>query len=312
VRPQQKIDVLDVLRIMAEWGTVALCLWIGVFQTPIGALLRGGGSRGLLSYYSGGVSARIPSVPADGSALAAGTYVAYKNAEASVQARARSSAMSLGANVQRLDDPATGPRELDKALSRLRHDGASDAGAVLTLFAGPDPARFAEERARVEGRGLGSEDLGRQLPPGYEAALAATGSALAFSVARSLAWPAKKEARITSPFGWRIHPVSGERKLHKGVDLSLVIGSPVFATAPGIVTRSSYDASNGNIVVVAHDHNVRTLYLHNSERLVSVGDRIEQGTVLARSGDTGIATGPHLHYQLELFSQPTDPEPFRR
>ncbi len=322
------VPLRQILRQLVEWGTVALCLWTAVYHTPLGALVRGvsawvvgrsGESRGLLSYYSGGVTpevvlapVRASALPSDVSALAAGAFSSYRAAPARVQAGARSTLMSLGANIQRLDDPSRGPRELEKALNRLRHDGHEEPAALLAIFAGVDAARFAEGRARAEGRGLGPDDLARQLPPGYEAALSATAAALAYAVAPALSWPARSDARVTSGFGWRLHPVNGERKLHKGVDLGLAVGTPVWATAPGVVTRSSYDHYNGHIIVVAHAHGVRSLYLHNSARLVSVGDRVERGATLARSGQTGIATGPHLHYQLEIFSRAVDPESFRR
>jgi murein DD-endopeptidase MepM/ murein hydrolase activator NlpD len=125
-----------------------------------------------------------------------------------------------------------------------------------------------------------------------------------------LKWPGPRDARVTSPFGWRTHPVSGEKKFHKGIDLGIPSGTAVFSAADGVVVRSSLDAYNGNIIVVAHGNNARTLYLHNSERLVEEGTSVRAGELIARSGATGIATGPHLHYQLELGGEPYDPLAF--
>jgi len=116
---------------------------------------------------------------------------------------------------------------------------------------------------------------------------------------------------VTSPFGYRLHPVLGTRKLHTGVDLSVRVGTAVQAVADGTVRRASEDAVNGRVLIVDHGRGVTTAYCHNSELLVRPGQRVTRGELIARSGNTGRSTGPHLHYQLELAAQPVDPLRFR-
>ena len=101
------------------------------------------------------------------------------------------------------------------------------------------------------------------------------------------------------------------RRLHSGVDLGVPIGTPVRAVADGIVRRASSDSVSGQLVLVDHGSGVSTIYCHNDELLVSEGDRVEKGQVIARSGNTGRSTGPHLHYQLDLPQGPVDPFRFR-
>lgn len=313
------------LRSVFELAVVALVMWAGLYYTPMGALVRSVGgffvgsssSRSLLSYYSGGVgdlrTQRLELVAQPVEPLTTkqargwGAYSAYKHSTMQTQQVVRTSIDALGGNSARVDNAITGPDELATALERLKARGLSDDAALLVLFAGEEAGSFADRRARGEGRGAELDDLARQLPPGYEANVEGASLAAMLSVGYTLGWPGPRDAPVTSPFGWRTHPVTGEKKFHKGIDLGISTGTDVRAAAAGVVVRSSSDSYNGNIVVVAHGENARTLYLHNSERLVSVGDKVQQGDLIARSGATGIATGPHLHYQLELGGEPYDP-----
>ena len=109
----------------------------------------------------------------------------------------------------------------------------------------------------------------------------------------------------------REHPLLGGRRLHAGVDLGVMKGAPVRAVADGIVRRASTDGVNGRILVVDHGGGVVTSYCHNDELLVGDGDHVRRGQMIARSGNTGRSTGPHLHYQLDLAGEPVDPLRFR-
>jgi murein DD-endopeptidase MepM/ murein hydrolase activator NlpD len=116
---------------------------------------------------------------------------------------------------------------------------------------------------------------------------------------------------VTSPFGYRIHPTLGIRKLHTGVDLGVSVGTQVRAVSGGVVRRASEDRVNGKVLVIDHGRGVSTAYCHNSDLLVSAGQRVDRGAVVALSGSSGRSTGPHLHYQLELGHEPFDPLGFR-
>jgi len=108
------------------------------------------------------------------------------------------------------------------------------------------------------------------------------------------------EGIVTSEFGYRIDPTSGNGHNHNGTDISLKIGTPVPATANGIVTVSKYSNSYGYMVEVEHLNGYSTVYAHNSELAVNVGDYVFKGDIVALSGNTGYSTGPHLHYEVRL------------
>ncbi|MBX7100771.1 MAG: M23 family metallopeptidase, partial [Myxococcaceae bacterium] len=149
------------------------------------------------------------------------------------------------------------------------------------------------------------------LPPSSAPRAALAGRALSLSTAFALAWPVPEGTRISSPFGYREHPMLGRAQLHTGVDLAVAEGTPVHVTHDGVVRRASEDPVNGRVVIVDHGHGVTTAYCHNVRLLVAVGETVHAGQLISESGTTGRSTGPHLHYQLELGRQPTDPVPFR-
>jgi murein DD-endopeptidase MepM/ murein hydrolase activator NlpD len=107
-----------------------------------------------------------------------------------------------------------------------------------------------------------------------------------------------KFSRVTSRFGMRMHPVLKYERAHKGVDYAAEIGTPVWAVADGTVSDSSYGASGGNSVCIRHAMNFETCYRHLSKRNVNKGQRVTQKQVIGLSGNTGMSTGPHLHFEL--------------
>lgn len=109
-------------------------------------------------------------------------------------------------------------------------------------------------------------------------------------------WPV--EGRISSGYGFREHPMNGGTRFHSGVDLSIPMGSPVRATADGIVSFSAWTAGSGNTIVMEHGHGFSTAFGHNTKNLVKVGQRVKRGEEIAVSGSTGISTGPHVHYEI--------------
>ena len=112
---------------------------------------------------------------------------------------------------------------------------------------------------------------------------------------------------MTSAYGWRQDPFSGAAKFHSGVDLVAAEGDPVASTGPGTVIFSGTDGGYGTSVVVEHANGLTTRYAHLSESLVSVGDLIEDGGIIGRAGQTGRATGPHLHYEVRVDGRAVDP-----
>ena len=112
------------------------------------------------------------------------------------------------------------------------------------------------------------------------------------------AWPFEHDQYISSPFGTRVHPISGEIKTHGGTDIAAPLGTPILATANGVVVTATWHNSYGYYVKIKHDDTYSTLYAHCSALHVSVGQTVKQGQVIADCGSTGYSTGPHLHYEV--------------
>ena len=128
---------------------------------------------------------------------------------------------------------------------------------------------------------------------------------------RTLAWPADG-FRISSPFGERVHPVTGLVRLHNGTDIATPTGTPLKAAHNGIVKRASVDSISGNYVVLDHGLGVQTTYCHLSEIDSVEKRRIARTDIIGRSGSTGRVTGPHLHYILRVNATAVDAEQYGR
>lgn len=125
----------------------------------------------------------------------------------------------------------------------------------------------------------------------YNAHYTASGEALVFN---GLRYPLDR-LHITSPFGSRIHPITGKRKMHSGIDYGSPKGSPVYAVAKGKVVVSGFDEFSGNKIAIRHADNSVSYYMHLSSRGVGVGQEVMGGQIIGRVGSTGRSTGPHLH-----------------
>ncbi len=113
--------------------------------------------------------------------------------------------------------------------------------------------------------------------------------------------------RVSSGFGMRTHPVTGERRLHAGLDFAAPTGRPVVAAAAGTVSAAADSGGYGLLVTVDHGAGVTTRYAHLSRIAVSVGDPVAAGTVVGAVGSTGQSTGPHLHFEVRVGGVPRDP-----
>ena len=108
------------------------------------------------------------------------------------------------------------------------------------------------------------------------------------------------EGRISSPFGYRVHPITKKYGIHNGVDIAAPEGSPIAAAFNGTVEEIGYNEKRGNYIVLSHGANTRTLYLHCSEIFAEKGAVIRAGEIIAAVGRTGWATGPHLHFSITI------------
>jgi len=120
-----------------------------------------------------------------------------------------------------------------------------------------------------------------------------------------LIWPAR--GRISSPFGWRTHPVLKTKKYHSGIDIAVPTGTPVLAADDGVVLVSGWRGGYGYFVAIDHGKSISTCYGHNSQLLVKVGEKVTKGQRVALSGNTGLSTGPHLHFEVRVNGTPTNP-----
>ena len=116
---------------------------------------------------------------------------------------------------------------------------------------------------------------------------------------------------VTSEFGYRKDPFTGKTKGHSGMDLAVPTGTPVRAALPGTVTVSAYNRGGyGYYVMIDHGNGLSTLYGHNSQLLARVGQTVEAGDVIALSGSTGRSTGPHLHFEVRINGERTNPRSY--
>ena len=118
------------------------------------------------------------------------------------------------------------------------------------------------------------------------------------------------EGHISSPYGKRIHPMTGEIEFHTGLDVSSEPGNPVHATADGIVSFSGWSGGNGYLVVLEHGHGFSTFYAHNRKNIVKVGQKVKRGDVISYVGTTGSSTGPHVHYEIWKDGKHVNPKQY--
>lgn len=128
------------------------------------------------------------------------------------------------------------------------------------------------------------------------------------SAAKPSGWPTR--GWITSNFGMRNSPFTGRRKMHEGLDIAARTGTPVDATADGIVSRAETASGYGKLVVIDHGYGYKTFYAHNSKIFVKVGQRVKRGEKIAAVGSTGSSTGSHSHYEVRLNNVPLNPRKF--
>lgn len=122
--------------------------------------------------------------------------------------------------------------------------------------------------------------------------------------------PLNRQISITSPYGARIHPIFGNYKFHNGVDLAANYEN-VHSVLDGIVTEAGWDSNGGgNYIKVLHSNRFETAYLHLSEIYYKVGERVKAGFIIAKSGNTGNSTGPHLHFSVKEFGKNINPTQF--
>lgn len=116
--------------------------------------------------------------------------------------------------------------------------------------------------------------------------------------------------RMTSAYGYREDPFKGRRANHKGLDMAAPIGTPIYATADGIVGRSQWVSGYGKYIEINHGGEIQTRYGHMSKLLVEANEYVKRGQMIGLMGSTGRSTGSHLHYEVRIEGQPVNPMTF--
>lgn len=118
-------------------------------------------------------------------------------------------------------------------------------------------------------------------------------------------WPCI--GRVTSQFGFRIHPIYGEEEFHNGLDIANVVNTPIYATAYGTVQLADWQAGYGRLIIIDHGRGYKTYYGHLRQFMVKSGDKVKRGQLIGLMGDTGSSTGTHVHYEITLNDHDVNP-----
>jgi len=121
----------------------------------------------------------------------------------------------------------------------------------------------------------------------------------------TMIWPVP--GRITSDYGWRLHPILKENRFHTGLDIGAGSGKDIKAAADGTVILAGWVQGYGLTLIISHGNKTTTLYGHTSKLLVNAGDKVKQGQVVAKVGSTGVSSGPHLHFEIRVDGDPVNP-----
>jgi murein DD-endopeptidase MepM/ murein hydrolase activator NlpD len=199
-----------------------------------------------------------------------------------------------------LADRSGKPRLLaDKTAGELiqRSGVLAPASAPAAAGIGKDRATTAGTEARCQTSSL-SPDIGTSF-----SAMAARLSRLA-AVSPRMPLIA---GRLSSGFGWRVHPLLAELRMHSGVDLAAPLGSPIFATDSGRISIAGWQGGYGLAATIEHANGLQTRYGHMSRLNVVAGQHVERGQIIGFVGSTGLSTGPHLHYEVRFRGQAINP-----
>ncbi|MEN1990237.1 M23 family metallopeptidase [Paenibacillus hubeiensis] len=197
------------------------------------------------------------------------------------------------------------PRDFDETLQMLVRDGLIDSDQIQDVM---DKVEYVFEvvDGKIVFEGTEGGNAGDWDDTG--------GTPIIKPVEGGMGWPLDDNlTRITSPFGWRTHPITGKKKLHKGTDIGVPIGTNVYAARAGKVIRAGWDSGGGgNIIGIDHGDGMVTMYMHLDSFVARLGQQVEAGELIAKSGNTGGSTGPHLHFQVNLNGEPVNPMQYYR
>ncbi len=173
----------------------------------------------------------------------------------------------------------------------MMNDAESEAEDLIAQIAKKEKEY---NEAKLKEQQASNPDYGSSTPPAH--------------VVNGITWITPcKYSRVSSAYGWRIHPVYKTWKFHSGIDLAASSGTPIYATRSGTVTTAQYHYSAGNYVTINHGDGFSTSYLHMTHDTVSVGDYVTAGEIIGYVGSTGVSTGPHLHFTMYWNGETINP-----
>jgi len=214
-----------------------------------------------------------------------------------------------------LDDLSNELNELEKKQKAAEEAARKAEEERLRKEAEAKAAKEAAEKARLEAEAKAAAEAAAKAKAEAEAAAKAKAEAEAAAKAKktptaeeaNFCWPLPYNRGVTSSFGYRNHPLTGKWSLHTGVDLGATTGTNIYAAQDGYVTLAKENGGFGLCIIIDHGNGLKTLYGHCSKLLVSVGDKITRGQIIGLVGMTGSATGPHLHFEVQLNNTPVEP-----
>ncbi|MCH4167190.1 MAG: peptidoglycan DD-metalloendopeptidase family protein [Megasphaera sp.] len=189
----------------------------------------------------------------------------------------------------------------DKATAQEAYDELESASQSIGEMLRQRAADRANAQAQASAGSSDSGDGSSSDGGSYDSYQPVSGSG-------AMIWPVN--GVITSPFGYREHPIFGRAILHSGIDIGVDYGTPVHAADSGVVVDAGWISGYGYAVVIDHGNGLSTLYGHNESLAVSSGQSVSQGQVIAYAGSTGNSTGPHVHFEVRSNGDPVDPSAY--
>ncbi|HEV8612887.1 MAG TPA: M23 family metallopeptidase [Gemmatimonadales bacterium] len=220
----------------------------------------------------------------------------------------------LHGRLSTLTETIAGLEQQDNKLRLLANLDPIDPQVYAAGIGGPRPADATTiESSELLGRaGAVRVDLNALIRRAHllTSSFREAGDSLALHSERLAATPS-----IMPTTGWlssafsrmRVHPILHEARPHEGIDVTAPMGAPIEAPANGSVVQTGWEPGYGNVVVIDHGYGVTTKFAHASRILVRVGDKVRRGELIAQVGNTGLSTGPHLHYEVHVNGRPVDP-----
>jgi murein DD-endopeptidase MepM/ murein hydrolase activator NlpD len=184
-------------------------------------------------------------------------------------------------------------------------EAATSADIEGQIQAYYEQQRAAAEQAAAENSGNGGATDGSEGDTTNGGDTSGGGSTAPPEYSSSYVWPCYGD--ITSPFGWRIHPIWGDSRFHAGIDIGASTGTPVACAGNGTVISAGWNGGYGNCVIVDIGNGLSVVYAHLSAINVSSGETVSAGQTVGAVGSTGDSTGAHLHYEVRLYGTPINP-----